>query len=264
MKVLPLSAGAREEKTSNFDAPVPGKDLRSSPPAALSSTPRHGLQRPHLSDARSAERLRARDTARRPAPSFRPSPGRPPPARGEIPPGPLDKISPDTAAKSPGPPRQTLSRYRSKIPRHPDDLPRAALLLSALPRSNKKGASLPLGKNAPQIRHPAGWPTPSRTIARPSARSRSPRRNAWRRAVRANSSSSVQPRRSAPSRITSREQPAAKRLSLNFFFRLDTSMSITLPEGRIFTAAPTRPVSSSTAKSIFSISCSGSTSQHSP
>ena len=174
MKVLPLSAGAREEKTSNFDAPVPGKDLRSSPPAALSSTPRHGLQRPHLSDARSAERLRARDTARRPAPSFRPSPGRPPPARG--------KISRLRAAKSPGPPRQTLSRYRSKIPRHPDDLPRAALLLSALPRSNKKGASLPLGKKAPQIRHPAGWPTPSRTIARPSARSRSPRRNAWRRA----------------------------------------------------------------------------------
>ena len=78
------------------------------------------------------------------------------------------------------------------------------------------------------------------------------------------SSSSVQPRRSAPVRITSREQPAANFLSLNFFFRLLTSMSMTLLLGRIFAAAPIRPVSSSAAKSTFSISCSGSTSQHSP
>ena len=56
------------------------------------------------------------------------------------------------------------------------------------------------------------------------------------------SSSSVQPRVSAPSRITSLEHPAANFLSLNFFLRLETSISITLREGRILAAAPTRPV----------------------
>ena len=44
-------------------------------------------------------------------------------------------------------------------------------------------------------------------------------------------SSSVQPRFSAPSRITSLEHPAANFLSLNFFLRLETSISITLREG---------------------------------
>ena len=52
-------------------------------------------------------------------------------------------------------------------------------------------------------------------------------------------SSSVQPRFSAPSRITSLEHPAANFLSLNFFLRLETSISITLREGRILRNAPT-------------------------
>ncbi len=43
-----------------------------------------------------------------------------------------------------------------------------------------------------------------------------------------------------------------------------TSMSMTLLLGRIRAAAPIRPVSSSAAKRIFSISWVGSTSQHRP
>ena len=51
---------------------------------------------------------------------------------------------------------------------------------------------------------------------------------------------------------------------LNFFFRLDSSMSVQLLLGRILAAAPMSPVSSSVAKSTFSISCSGFTSLHRP
>ena len=47
----------------------------------------------------------------------------------------------------------------------------------------------------------------------------------YKRQVFSINSSSVQPSRSAPVRITSREQPAANFLSLNFFFRELTSMS---------------------------------------
>ena len=75
--------------------------------------------------------------------------------------------------------------------------------------------------------------------------------------VRANSSSSSHPSISAPERMTSRLTPAAKRLSLNFFFSDFTSKSMTLFEGRITTAAPMRPVSSSEANRIFSICSSG-------
>src|SRR5699024_10783692 len=57
------------------------------------------------------------------------------------------------------------------------------------------------------------------------------------RIVRSIRVSRSQPRRSAPWRITSRLQPAANFLSLNFFFRLLTSMSETLPLGRILAAA---------------------------
>ena len=78
------------------------------------------------------------------------------------------------------------------------------------------------------------------------------------------SSSSVQPRRSVPVVITSREQPAANFLSLNYCFKLLTSMSMTLLLGRIRAAAPIRPVSSSAANSTFSISCTGSTSHTRP
>ena len=78
------------------------------------------------------------------------------------------------------------------------------------------------------------------------------------------SSSMVQPNRSAPVLITSREQPAANFLSLYFFFRLLTYMSITLLLGRIRAAAPIRPVSSSAANSTFSISWVGSTSHTRP
>ena len=67
-----------------------------------------------------------------------------------------------------------------------------------------------------------------------------------------------QPRISAPCLITSRLQPAAKCLSLNFFFRDFSSMSCTLLEGRIRATAPIKPESSSIAKSTFSIWCSGS------
>ena len=77
-------------------------------------------------------------------------------------------------------------------------------------------------------------------------------------------SSTVQPRRSAPVLITSREQPAANFLSFYFFFRLLTSMSMTLLLGRIRAAAPISPVSSSAANSTFSIWWVGSTSQHRP
>ena len=57
--------------------------------------------------------------------------------------------------------------------------------------------------------------------------------------------------------MTSREQPAANFLSLNFFFRELTSMSWQLLLGRISAAAPMRPVSSSAAKRTFSISSVG-------
>ncbi len=56
-----------------------------------------------------------------------------------------------------------------------------------------------------------------------------------------------------PWRMTSREQPAANFLSLNFFFTDLTSRSDTLLDGRMMAAAPMRPVSSSVAKRIFSI-----------
>ena len=82
--------------------------------------------------------------------------------------------------------------------------------------------------------------------------------------VRSMSTSSSQPSLSAPWRITSRLHPAANFLSLNFFFRLLTSMSWTLRLGRILAAAPMRPVSSSAAKRTFSISWTGSTSAHRP
>ena len=62
---------------------------------------------------------------------------------------------------------------------------------------------------------------------------------------------------SAPRWITSREQPAAKPLLLYFFLSDLSSISCTLLDGRISAAAPIRPVSSSVAKSTFSISCSG-------
>src|SRR5699024_2780405 len=68
----------------------------------------------------------------------------------------------------------------------------------------------------------------------------------------------------APVRIISLEHPAANRLSLNFFFTLDTSISDTLFDGRIRAAAQISPVNSSAAKSTFSISCTGSTSLHTP
>ena len=47
------------------------------------------------------------------------------------------------------------------------------------------------------------------------------------------SSSSVSPHNSAPRSMTSREQPAANFLSLYFFFRLLSSMSCTLLDGRM-------------------------------
>lgn len=53
-------------------------------------------------------------------------------------------------------------------------------------------------------------------------------------------------------------------LVLEFFLRLETSISVTLFDGRISAADQIRPVSSSAAKSTFSISCSGSTSQQMP
>ena len=53
------------------------------------------------------------------------------------------------------------------------------------------------------------------------------------KSVISKSLSSSHPSWSAPCRIISLEQPAAKRLSLNFFLRLETSISMTLLEGRI-------------------------------
>ena len=55
-----------------------------------------------------------------------------------------------------------------------------------------------------------------------------------------------------------REQPAAKPVDLNFFFTDFTSISCTLFDGRIRTAAPIRPESSSTAKRTFSMCRVGS------
>ena len=75
--------------------------------------------------------------------------------------------------------------------------------------------------------------------------------------VREKSSSSSQPQSSAPLRMTSRSQPAAKRLSLNFFLSDLTSKSMTDLLGRMITAAPMSPVSSSTAKRTFSMGSSG-------
>lgn len=65
--------------------------------------------------------------------------------------------------------------------------------------------------------------------------------------VLAISSSSSQPSISAPLVITSLEQPAANFLSLNFFLTDFGSISYTLFDGRISTAAPIRPVNSSVA-----------------
>ena len=65
--------------------------------------------------------------------------------------------------------------------------------------------------------------------------------------VRVMRSSSVQPSWSAPRRITSREQPAANFLSLNFYFTLVRFRSFALFEGYISTTAPRSPVNSSTA-----------------
>ena len=79
-----------------------------------------------------------------------------------------------------------------------------------------------------------------------------------------NRRSSSQPSCSAPRAITSREHPAAKCLSLNFLRRLDTSMSVQLPDGRMRAAAPIKPVNSSAAKRIFSISCPGAISVQMP
>ena len=58
--------------------------------------------------------------------------------------------------------------------------------------------------------------------------------------------------------MTSRFTPAAKRLSLNFFLSDFTLKSMTDLLGRMMTAAPMSPVSSSVAKSTFSICSSGS------
>ena len=83
---------------------------------------------------------------------------------------------------------------------------------------------------------------------------------AWPRACRSRSVSSSQPSWSAPRWMISREQPAANFLSLYFFLSDFSSMSFVLLLGRISAAAQIRPVSSSAAKSAFSISCSGLTS----
>ena len=72
--------------------------------------------------------------------------------------------------------------------------------------------------------------------------------------------SSSHPSCCAPRSITSLEQPAAKPLLLYFFFNDLSYMSFVLFDGRIRAAAHIRPVSSSAAKSTFSISCSGATS----
>lgn len=96
----------------NLPCPVPGEKLRTSPPAALPSTLRHGLQRPRLSDARSAERLQTRD-APGPAAKF---------------PGPLGKISPDTRRNPPGPSTKS---------------PGAELLLFAFSAATKKARLSP-------------------------------------------------------------------------------------------------------------------------
>ncbi len=64
----------------------------------------------------------------------------------------------------------------------------------------------------------------------------------------------------APLSITSLEQPAAKLLLLYFFFRDFSSMSFVLFEGLMRATAQISPVSSSAAKSTFSISKVGSTS----
>ena len=65
--------------------------------------------------------------------------------------------------------------------------------------------------------------------------------------VRSNRVSRSHPSSSAPLAMTSREQPAANFLFLNFFFRLLSSRSYTLLEGSMMAAAPIRPVSSSAA-----------------
>ena len=67
-----------------------------------------------------------------------------------------------------------------------------------------------------------------------------------------------------PRWITSLEQPAAKPLLLYFLLRDLSSMSFVLLDGLISAAAQISPVSSSAAKSTFSISCSGATSMVAP
>ena len=64
--------------------------------------------------------------------------------------------------------------------------------------------------------------------------------------------------------MTSLEHPAAKPLLLYFFLRDLSSMSFVLLDGLISAAAQISPVSSSAAKSTFSISCSGATSMVAP
>ncbi|MCU0539776.1 MAG: hypothetical protein MUF46_07815 [Desulfobacterales bacterium] len=68
----------------------------------------------------------------------------------------------------------------------------------------------------------------------------------------------------APFSMMARSTPAAKRLSFHFFLTDAASMSSTLFEGRTRAAVATSPVSSSTAKSTFSMSLRGSTAEQIP
>jgi hypothetical protein len=79
-------------------------------------------------------------------------------------------------------------------------------------------------------------------------------REALAAGVPAQNSSSSHPSLSAPCEIISLEHPSANFLSLNFFFKLFTSISIILLDGRINAHDQIKPVSSSAAKNTFSIS----------
>ena len=83
-------------------------------------------------------------------------------------------------------------------------------------------------------------------------------REALAAGVPAQNSSSSHPSLSAPCEITSLEHPSANFLSLNFFFKFFTSISIILLDGRINAHDQIKPVSSSAAKNTFSISSFGS------
>lgn len=138
----------------------PLRICRAPPQATFSSTfrPQHGPRRPQRSPQRCGTAFNALPH-QTPDPPRGCGPATPPGPAAKFP-WPLGKISPDTRRNPPGP----------------------SSFFSPSAQQQKRRVSPPREKRAAKSDIRPGGRRPSQTIARPSARSRSPRRNAWRRA----------------------------------------------------------------------------------